>query len=321
LEALCAENGAASIFSINSDSLLDPDEEHEEIDEEDRRREQRLARLVTEIEQRRATLCEAYPFSISDDGAELKCAPTLSVGANVYLFCLLVSQGRSGGFLSGLDIVPMNDVPDLLQACATWSAAGFEQGPGYALGLDPSPASFLSKLATIYNAFGDGTPVTAIPRGAPAQVKDDGVDVIAWKAMPDRRAPADYLMAQVASGKNWTDKSVKKVTDRFHATWFTQPPARVIRPAMIIPFCIDGGIDDDEDAEQEALAMRWRRIVTEYGELFYRYLLPVYAARGLLLHGTGTHVDMEDWLQLLPFYWIRRTRAFHPRGIVLTSAH
>jgi len=296
LEALCAESGAASVFSINSDSVLDSDVECEEIDEEDRQREQRIARVVTEVERRRATLGDAYPFSMSDDGGELRLAPTLNVGAYIYLLCLLASHGRSGGFLGNSDVVPMNEVPDLLQACATWSAAGFEQGPSYALGLDPSPASFLAKLATIYTALGDGTPVTAVPRGAPTQVKDDGVDVIAWRAMPDRRAPAEYLMAQVASGRNWVDKSVKKVIDRFHATWFMQPPARRIRPAMVIPFCIDGGIDDDEDAEQEALAMAWRRIVAEYGELFYRYLLPIYAARGLLLHGAGTHVDMAEWL-------------------------
>lgn len=65
---------------------------------------------------------------------------------------------------------------------------------------------------------------------------------------------------------------------------------------MMIPFCIDASIDDDEDTEQEALAMRWRRLIAESGELFYRYLLPVYAARGLQLHAAGTHVDMADWL-------------------------
>lgn len=298
LESTCAPDGAASVFSVNSDSLIDPDEEPDEVDEVDRERDERIARLITEVEQRRAALGDAYPFSVSADGAFFHRALTLDVGALVYMFCLLASHGRAGGLLHEADIVLMNEVPDLLQACATWAAAGFEQGPSYALGIDPSPASFLAKLATIYAAFGDGVPVTSIPRGAPAQVKDDGVDVIAWRAMPDRHAPADYLMAQVASGRNWIDKSVKKVIDRFHCTWFSQPPARTGRPAMVIPFCIDPENEDDE-ADQQALAVQRRRIIAEHGQLFYRYLLPLYAHRGLQLRAAGTHVDMADWLPRL----------------------
>jgi hypothetical protein len=296
LEALCSPSASASIYTINSDSVLDADVESEEIDEEDLRHEQRISRLTTEVENRQRALGDAYPFALTADGGTLERGPGTGVGAIVYLFCLLASHGRSGGFLSNTDVITMTDVPDLLQACATWSAAGYEQGPGYAVGLDPAPGPFIAKLATIYAAFGDGTPVGAIPRGAPAQVKDDGIDIIAWKAMPDRRAPADYLMAQVASGRNWREKTVKKAIDRFHATWFTKTPARTAKPAMMIPFCIDAGVDDDEDMEQEALAMQWRRFIAAFGELFYRYLLPVYAARGLKLAAEGTHVDMADWL-------------------------
>ncbi len=103
-------------------------------------------------------------------------------------------------------------------------------------------------------------------------------------------------MAQVASGNNWTGKSVRSAISQFHATWFTQTPTRSAKPAMMIPFCIDAGHEDDEDSEQEALAMHWKRLIGKFGELFYRYLLPVYAARGLELHAEGTHVDMADWL-------------------------
>ena len=177
--------------------------------------------------------------------------------------------------------------------------AGYENGPSYALGLEPSSTAFLPRLGEIYAAFGDGTPVTTIPPGAPAMVKDDGVDVIAWKAMPDQRPPASYLLAQVASGNNWRTKSVKVTIDRFHATWFAPAPARDARPAIMIPFCVEGGIDDDEDLEQEALAMGWRRLVVEFGELFYRYTMPHYAELGLGLHAGGVHVDMVDWYSRL----------------------
>lgn len=298
LEVLCAPVGRASVHTINSDPAADRDSEPDELDEDDLRNERRLSRLVTEIDQRRKCLKGSYPFEFSGDGTMLTRTKS-GYGPSVYLFCLLASHGRSGGFLHNEDIVEINDVPDLMQACATWSAAGYEQGPSYALGIDPSSKAFLPRLAEIYGAFGDGTPVAQIPKGAPPHVKDDGIDVVAWRQMPDDRPPADYLMAQVASGHNWTTKSVKTAIGRFLATWFAPQPARTPKPALMIPYCIEPTDDDDEDSEQEALAMQWRRLVAEFGELFYRYQLPHFAALGLQLRNAGIHVDMADWLARL----------------------
>lgn len=295
LEALCDPSAAASVHAINADPSVEPDVEAEGVDDEGARHEERIARMTREIEVRRAVIGDAYPFALSSDGARLERGPQASVGATVYLFCLLASHGRAGGFLVDSDLIAMNHVPDLLQACATWSAAGYEDGPAHAIGLDPGTNSFLTKLARVYAAFGDGTPVSTVPPGAPMHVKDDGIDVIAWKAMADNHSPATYLLAQVASGRNWVDKSVKTAIEVFHATWFRPPPARTAKPSMMMPFCIDSEFDDDENVEQEALAMHWRRIVGKYGELLYRYRLPRYAALGLGLHARGIHVDMADW--------------------------
>jgi hypothetical protein len=120
--------------------------------------------------------------------------------------------------------------------------------------------------------------------------------------MADKNPPADYLLCQVASGKNWVDKSAVAAIGAFHATWFAPQPARRPKPAIVIPFCIDAGPDNDPDEEQEALAMHWRRIVTAYGEFFYRYRVPHFAAKGIRLHDTGVHVDMVDWQPKLKNY-------------------
>lgn len=298
LEALCQKDGSASVYTINQDPLIEPDTQPGDLDEDGLRSEERIARLTGEVEIRSKILGASYPFRLTADGLALECVAGASTGAIVYLFCLLASHGRSDGFLTGTDLVPMNEVPDLLQACATWSAAGYEQGPAYALGLDPSSSAFLPRLGAIYKALGDGVPRTTIPKGAPTKVKDDDIDVIAWKAMPHAKPPATYLLAQVASGQNWTTKSLKHTIARFHATWFAPAPACEGKPAIMIPFCIEGGIDDD-DLDQETLAMQWRRFVAEFGELFYRYTLPLYADRGLKLHAEGHFVDMVDWLSRL----------------------
>ena len=295
LEALCTSAASTSIHAINADSLLDPDTQSDDIDEDGQRDDERLARVSTEVEARVAALREAYPFRMTSDGGRLECSLQSSPGSTVYLFCLLASHGRANGFLTGSDVIRMDEVPDLLQACATWSAAGHERGPAYALGLGSSASTFLSKLKEIYTALGDGKPVDAIPPGAPANVNDDGVDVIAWKATPHQRPPSTYLLAQVASGQNWKGKSLKHTIDRFHSTWFAPAPACKGNPAIMIPYCIDGGPDDDEDLGQAALETQWRRLISEFGEPFYRYSMPYYAALGLELHSQGVHVDMADW--------------------------
>jgi hypothetical protein len=298
LEVLCTSSGSASVHAINADPILDPDTQPTAIDEDGQREEERLSRLFTEIEQRQEALGDSYPFAFSDTGAMLEQKRT-GVGANVYLFCLLASHGRADGLLHNADILLMNEVPDLMQACATWSAAGFEAGPAYALGLDPSSNAFLPRLGEIFRAFGDGTPITAIPKGAPDHVKDDGIDVIAWRHMPDKVPPATFMMAQVASGQNWRSKAVGTVMHRFLNTWFSPAPARTPKGALMMPYCIDSECEEDEDAEQEALAMQWRRLVSQFGELFYRYKLPRYAAQGVELHKAGVHVDMVGWMNRL----------------------
>lgn len=301
LEALSSKTASTSVHALNADPLIEPDFQDNDIDEDGQRDDDRIARVTTEIEARIAKLRDAYPFRMSTDGNRLELTPQKDgIGASVYLFCLLASHGRANGFLNGSDVIDMTDVPDLLQACATWSAAGYEHGPSYALGLDPASSAFLPKLKVIYDALGEGVPLTAIPPGAPTEVKDDGIDVIAWKARSDARPPASYFLAQVASGQNWKSKSVKAVIDRFHVTWFLPQPACDAKPAIMIPFCIDGGPEDDEDLPQEALRMHWARLIAQYGELFYRYTIPVYAALGLKLHKEeGVHVDMADWTSRL----------------------
>jgi hypothetical protein len=294
LEALCSSKLAASVYAINTDPIVEPDIESTTMDDEDIWREDRIARLTKEINTRRKSLGNAYPFSFTADGSKLTWANPDDIGGTVYLFCLLVSNSRNG-FLTDTNVVSMTEVPDLFQACATWSAAGFEEGPAYALGIDPRSNTFLPKLATIFSAFGNGKPRTSIPPGAPQDVKDDGIDVISWKQVADCNSPSSYLLAQVASGKNWITKSVKAAIDTFLNTWFVPPPAGIAKPAMMMPFCIDAPSHDDESAEQEALAMHWRRLIGQYGEVFYRYRLPAFAARGLELHERGVHVDMVDW--------------------------
>ena len=63
--------------------------------------------------------------------------------------------------------------------------------------------------------FGDGTPVETPRPASPDQVKDDGIDVIAWQPSPDGLAGTHYLLGQSASGDNWKDKSIKSDSEHY----------------------------------------------------------------------------------------------------------
>ena len=70
----------------------------------------------------------------------------------------------------------------------------------------PSGKDFLAALKAVYKEFGDGKPHEAARPGASKAVKDNGIDVIAWRRQADRLPGTHYLIGQVASGSNWREQ-------------------------------------------------------------------------------------------------------------------
>lgn len=86
----------------------------------------------------------------------------------------------------------------------------------------------------------DGEVKAEAPPGAPGKVKDDEIDVIAARPHPDGTPGFPIAVAQVATGKRWTAKSVKGTVQNvlFHF-WFDNAPASQILSYHIIPFIIE----------------------------------------------------------------------------------
>lgn len=66
----------------------------------------------------------------------------------------------------------------------------------------PERQAFRAALKVIYAKFGDGQPVHVPRPAARANVKDEGIDVIACRPSPDGLPGTHYLLGQVASGHN-----------------------------------------------------------------------------------------------------------------------
>jgi hypothetical protein len=248
-----------------------------------------------------------YPFVVDDDGGGIERVGAVTPVGAIYLFCLFLSHAYDR------TIIPQEHAPDithavrdLFQICATIAAAGYVDGIAVSFGWPrPDSERFLDALKRIYRLFGDGTPHDAPPPGAPDAVKDDGIDVIAWRPTPDGLPGTQYLLGQVASGNDWQDKSVVTYIDVFHRFWFSTQPAARETPAMFMPFCLEPKGAADAFEAQEIAVANMQRLTNQFGMLFYRYRMPYFAAKGIKANTEQGHMveridelpRVQQWVQ------------------------
>jgi hypothetical protein len=278
LRALFSLDGRAKIRELAAQEDLDWDQDEDAIDEADARLEDLATRLAAQISSRRTALPDAYPYTLSADGYDLQLLPDTSwnVGHTTYLFSLLLAHASSSDIVSGA-VRPIKTAlvaaRDLFQICGTLAAAAHVQGPAFCFGFPRADASgFVAKIKEIWAKFKDGTPRDA-PLSGSGSAKDDGVDVVAWRPQPDGKPSTLYILAQVASGNNWDDKSIKPYIDLFHEEWFSVVPAADASPAIMIPFLLN----TDE----------MRRAGRKHGLVLHRERLPQLAGDAVALAGRG----------------------------------
>jgi alcohol dehydrogenase YqhD (iron-dependent ADH family) len=139
----------------------------------------------------------------------------------------------------------------------------------------------------VYLLFGDGKPRKKPRAAAAKKIKDNGIDIIAWKRSIDNLPCMLYLIAQVASGEDWETKSVIPNRRHFHKYWFTSQPASQPHDAMFMPFGLEPEDPDDGTPYEEVLTDYMQSIGYEFGTLFYRDRIAKHLAEGLQLVANG----------------------------------
>lgn len=249
--------GLHDLYGGESDALSDPEPETGDILDEsilDSVQEQSVQAVVEEILYREQVLQGHYPFKVRPGGvllAHLKSEEQLTTGEWVYLFCLLCSAIREGGLQTKNEALTKR-IPALFQVCACLAAAGYLSGSVSSFGFPRAQGNaFLPALRLAYKSFGEGTVRSDdnVPPGFPSELKDGGIDVIAWRDFPDKMPGKLYLLGQCASGRNWRGKTVKQYLDSFHGNWFTgHPPSDPIK-TMFIPFTFHHELQDQQDVD------------------------------------------------------------------------
>jgi hypothetical protein len=272
LKAIASPDGRVGFGTLVSATALTENEQEENIGDADSNEEELVLCVQAEIARRFNNVGTDYPFRIDDKGRALQFVTPVSEAGSAYLFCLFLSHAFDRTIVpEALAPEVTNKIRDLFQACATIAAGGYILGPAMSFGFPrPDGAEFLKALRRVYKLFGDGRPCRRPRKAAPPKVKDNGIDVIAWRRSIDNLPSTHYLIGQVASGNDWIDKSVKADREHFHDYWFVEKPGSQPEDAMFMPFGLE-----PENAQQEAdyeklLNDHMQSIAYRYGNLFYR---------------------------------------------------
>ena len=278
LTAFFAKNSIALVSDLADQAGIGAADDHANLDEEMQSgegEEDLISRTVTRIENRCETLgASAYPFDLDERGEILICnLDRNSLGHAAYILSLVLSNLRAlSPILDGSRLHPKPQEVDQLrkffQYFATAALAAEIHGCAWSFGFPrPDGSGFIQKLTEIWERLGDGR--VSPQRGAPTSPKDDQIDVFAARLHPDGLPGFLLAVAQVATGKDADQKSLKGHLDAFKGRWFSPQPVTALLAYMIVPFATadDQFLDDVRLMGNVLHRLRVPRRVAEAAEL------------------------------------------------------
>jgi len=289
LEAISSPDGRVGFATLISAAELSEEEQPEDMADEDIKQDALVLSSQAELARRLKNIGDDYPFRITENGRALEFLNPVTKVGSVYLFCLFLSHASDRTIIpKALAPKVTNKTRDLFQACATVAAGGFVQGPSMSFGLPrPDVATFLKALHRVYKLFGDGKPRKNPRPAAAKKIKDNGIDIIAWRRSIDNLPCTLYMIGQVASGENWEGKSVVPDREHFHKYWFEDIPGSQPHDAMFMPFGLEPENPEDNTTYDDVLKDYMQSIAYRYGTLFYRDRIAKHLAQGLQLVDAG----------------------------------
>ncbi len=174
-----------------------------ELERNDVRRDDASAGLAAEIERRIALLKDAYPFVANRGSLQFKASN--DVTESVYLSLLKLSLGGHDVDRGSFENVVANALEAYLgRGRAKAMPFGWRSETE-----EDRPRRFKEMMSALHALSGEWhwRPKSGFPEDpSPRDVKDCGIDVVAWIPMPDRRIGQVFIVAQCATGQNWEGK-------------------------------------------------------------------------------------------------------------------
>ena len=262
--------------------------DYSDVDEEMTDREEIVSGAARRIDGRRDALGDAYPFVLDDSGDVLTyIAQAPSIGQAAYILSLVLSHLKAVSPILDRSAVHPSDTETIelrryFQYFATAALAAELNGPAWSFGHPrPDKTGFHVKLAEVWGILRDGTLERSV--GAPEKPKDDQVDVFAARIHRDGLPGFLLAAAQVATGNDWKDKSLRNHLENvFPARWFSRQPVTRMICYHIVPFA-----RPDHEFSDNCL---------EFGNILHRLRVPYRVDEAQGLHDRGVAIEAFDQL-------------------------
>ncbi|MCY4673402.1 MAG: hypothetical protein OXD43_06530 [Bacteroidetes bacterium] len=287
-------------FSLSRDIVdameMSSDYDFQNVAIEIEERERVVTDTIGRMQSRKDILQTSYPFKLDARGETISFASEqLNFAHTAYLVSLLLSNLRTvSQLLNDIDEYPsvseVRALREYFQYIATAAIAGEVGGRAWSFGFPrPDRSGFLEKLTEIWSILKDGGIEPDV--SAPTSPKDDGVDIFGCQEPKDGLPGFLLVAAQVATGKNWKEKSIlDQINSRFTKRWFGRQPVTKMIAYHVIPFA-----RPDETFRDDVLMV---------GNLLHRLRVPsrVLKAEKLVqdnveIEGFNKLGDASDWVR------------------------
>ena len=265
-----------------------------------------VSRTVTRIENRCEMLgASAYPFSLDERGEILTCEfDRDSFGHAAYILSLVLSNLKAVSPILNESCLHPSDqevrqLREFFQYFATAALAAEIHGRAWSFGFPRLDGTeFIEKLTQIWERLGDGR--VSRQFWASTRPNDDQIDVFAARLHPDGLPGFLLAVAQVATGGNTGQKSLKEYLSSFKKQWFGSQPVTEFLPYMIVPFTLS-----------KVKCFKWVSIM---GNVLHRLRVPRRVAEAAELVEAGETIEGYDQLAKAAA-WIA---SYQDRGRTLT---
>ena len=252
-----------------------------------------IDRLYEELTYRHRLCGPSYPFEVQyDEGAVYSGTFGLrsvfegpqDLKRVFYVLCLL-ETGLRDQIISVRDVnTTHHNLGLLFQVASCLALGGYLRGETVWFGFPrPEKTAFLPALQRAFERYGAHKVLDRIPPGYPAHLKDGGIDILAWIDFGDGRGARTIVFGQVASGDDWTGKTLLGFVPKF-INWFDPPAPAHAKPAILIPFPIHHRLEEKPDTvweDEAAGSMLYES--SDFGVIFDRFRVARFAAKAFEL--------------------------------------
>jgi len=197
--------------------------------------EETLAQVFDEIHLRQRAAVAAYPFD--SEGTVVALRDNFPADPAPYLFCLLLS------YYGWKKVTGARHDPWLLfEHLSCIAARGYVGGDAILFGTSSregrlARGNFVSQVNRLAAALSEGEGHRQL---SGVRIQDGKLDIVAWKAFPDRRGSQLLMLGQCAAGANWDGAKLSELQPRegFWDNWMLDAPVSPLIRSYFVPHCI-----------------------------------------------------------------------------------